>query len=110
LSSLISSITKEKAKKTEKVKEKATLKTERSEVKSESLQKRILRLLSESDPRGYTLDDMSDILEVMAPKLEPYLDALKEQSYIDVSISVNSPAEYSLAPKGRKYLSESKVA
>jgi DNA-binding PadR family transcriptional regulator len=45
----------------------------------------------------------------MAPKLEPYLDALKEQSYIDVSISVNSPAEYSLAPKGRKYLSESKV-
>jgi DNA-binding PadR family transcriptional regulator len=110
LSSLISLVTKEKGKKAEKVKEKAAAKTEAPEVKAESLQKRILRLLSESDPRGYTLDDLSDILEVMAPKLEPYLDALKEQSYIDVSISVNSPAEYSLAPKGRKYLSESKVS
>jgi hypothetical protein len=101
----------EKAKKPEKVKEKEkiTVKLESPKVKTESLQKQILRLLSESDPRGYTLDDMSDMLEVMAPKLEPYLDALKEQSYIDVSISVNSPAEYSLAPKGRKYLSESKV-
>ncbi len=105
----VSSPPKEKAKKPEKVKEKATVKLERPQVKSESLQKRILRLLSESDPRGYTLDDLSDILEVMALKLEPYLDALKEQSYIDVSISVNSPVEYSLAPKGRKYLSESKV-
>jgi hypothetical protein len=37
------------------------------------------------------------------------LDALKEQAYVDVSISANSPAEYSLAPKGRTYLSESKV-
>jgi hypothetical protein len=107
--SAISSAPKERAKKPEKVKEKATVKLESPQVKSESLQKRILRLLAESDPRGYTLDDLSDILEVMAPKLEPYLDALKEQSYIDVSISVNSPAEYSLAPKGRKYLSESKV-
>jgi len=105
----ISSATKEKAKKPEKVKEKVTVKSESPQVKSESLQKRILRLLAESDPRGYTLDDLSDILEVMAPKLEPYLDALKEQAYIDVSIAVNSPAEYSLAPKGRTYLSESKV-
>jgi hypothetical protein len=105
----VPSATKEKAKKPEKVKEKATVKSESPQVKSESLQKRILRLLAESDPRGYTLDDLSDILEVMAPKLEPYLDALKEQAYIDVSISVNSPAEYSLAPNGRKYLSESKV-
>jgi hypothetical protein len=109
LSSLFSSVTKEKAKKPDKAKEKATVKLESAKVKTESLQKQILRLLSESDPRGYTLDDMSDMLEVMAPKLEPYLDALKEQSYIDVSISVNSPAEYSLAPKGRRYLSESKV-
>jgi hypothetical protein len=105
----IPSTTKEKAKKPEKVKEKATVKLESPQVKSESLQKQILRLLAESDPRGYTLDDLSDILEVMAPKLEPYLDALKEQAYIDVSISANSPAEYSLAPKGRTYLSESKV-
>jgi len=105
----VSSPAKEKAKKPERVKEKAIVKLESPQVKSESLQKRILRLLSESDPRGYTLDDLSDILEVMALKLEPYLDALKEQAYIDVSISVNSPAEYSLAPKGRKYLSESKV-
>ena len=109
LSSLFSSGSKEKAKKPEKVKEKATVKLESPKVKSESLQKQILRLLAESDPRGFTLDDLADMLEVMAPKLEPYLDALKEQSYIDVSISVNSPAEYSLAPKGRKYLSESKV-
>jgi len=107
--SSVSSLPREKAKKAEKVKEKATVKLERPQVKSESLQKRILRLLSESDPRGYTLDDLSDILEVMALKLEPYLDALKEQSYIDVSIPVNSPVEYSLAPKGRKYLSESRV-
>ena len=105
----IPSTTKEKAKKPEKVKEKATVKLESPQVKSESLQKQILRLLAESDPRGYTLDDLSDILEVMAPKLEPYLDALKEQAYVDVSISANSPAEYSLAPKGRTYLSESKV-
>jgi hypothetical protein len=107
----VPSPTREKAKKPEKLKEKEklTVKLENPQVKSESLQKRVLRLLAESDPRGYTLDDLSDILEVVAPKLEPFLDALKEQTYIDVSISLNSPAEYSLAPKGRKYLSESKT-
>lgn len=99
----VSAVTKEKVKRPEKVKEKVA-------DKSESLQKRILRLLAESDPQGYTLEDLADILEVMAPKLEPYLDALKEQAYIDVSISVHSPPEYSLAPKGRKYLAETKVS
>jgi outer membrane biosynthesis protein TonB len=98
----VTTVIREKARKQEKPKEAVA-------VKSESLQTRILRLLAEAAPRGYTLDDLADILEVVAPKLEPYLDALKEQAYVDVSISVNSPAEYSLAAKGRSYLADSKV-
>jgi hypothetical protein len=98
----VTTVIKEKARKPERVKAEVA-------VKSESLQKRILRLLAEAAPQGYTLEDLADLLEVVAPKLEPYLDALKEQAYVAVSISVNSPAEYSLAPKGRIYLSDSKV-
>jgi outer membrane biosynthesis protein TonB len=98
----VTTVIREKARKQEKPKEEVA-------VKSESLQTRILRLLAEAAPQGYTLEDLADILEVMALKLEPYLDALKEQAYVDVSISVNSPAEYSLASKGRSYLADSKV-
>ena len=44
----------------------------------ESVQKRVLTLLAEAGDAGYPLDDLSDLLGIVSPKLEPYLDVLKE--------------------------------
>lgn len=76
----------------------------------ESVQKRILTLLSEAGDTGYPLEDLSDLLGIVEPKLEPYLDVLKEQTYINISVEVGRPPEYKIAAKGEQYLAESKRA
>jgi hypothetical protein len=76
----------------------------------ESVQKRVLKLLSESGDTGYPLEDLSDLLGIVGPRLEPYLDVLKEQAYINISVEVGRPPEYKIAAKGEKYLAESKTA
>jgi hypothetical protein len=76
----------------------------------ESVQKRVLKLLSEAGDTGYPLEDLSDLLGIVGPKLEPYLDVLKEQAYINISVEVGRPPEYKIAAKGEQYLAESKPA
>jgi len=78
--------------------------------KPESVQKRVLTLLSEAGDTGYPLEDLSDLLGIVGPKLEPYLDVLKEQAYINISVEVGRPPEYKIAAKGEQYLAESEPA
>ncbi len=78
--------------------------------KPESVQKRVLTLLSEAGDTGYPLEDLSDLLGIVGPKLEPYLDVLKEQAYINISVEVGRPPEYKIAAKGEQYLEESEPA
>jgi hypothetical protein len=78
--------------------------------KPESVQKRVLALLSEAGDTGYPLEDLSDLLGIVGPKLEPYLDVLKEQAYINISVEVGRPPEYKIAAKGEQYLAESEPA
>jgi len=56
------------------------------------------------------LEDLSDLLGIVGPKLEPYLDVLKEQAYINISVEVGRPPEYKIAAKGEQYLAESDPA
>ena len=70
----------------------------------------MLTLLAEAGDAGYPLDDLSDLLGIVSPKLEPYLDVLKEQAYINISVEVGRPPEYKIAAKGEQYLAESKPA
>ena len=76
----------------------------------ESVQKRVLTLLSEAGDTGYPLEDLADLLGIVGPKLEPYLDVLKEQAYINISVEVGRPPEYKIAAKGTHYLTESEPA
>jgi hypothetical protein len=76
----------------------------------ESVQKRVLTLLSEAGDTGYPLEDLSDLLGIVCPKLEPYLDVLKEQAYINISVEVGRPPEYKIAAKGEHYLAQSEPA
>lgn len=76
----------------------------------ESVQKRVLTLLSEAGDTGYPLEDLADLLGIVGPKLEPYLDVLKEQAYINISVEVGRPPEYKIAAKGEHYLAESELA
>ena len=76
----------------------------------ESVQKRVLTLLAEAGDTGYPLEDLSDLLGIVGPKLEPYLDVLKEQAYINIAVEVGRPPEYKIAAKGEQYLAESKPA
>ena len=73
----------------------------------ESVQKRVLALLSDAGDTGYPLEDLSDLLGIVSPKLEPYLDVLKEQAYINIAVEVGRPPEYKIAAKGKQYLAES---
>ena len=74
----------------------------------ESVQTRILKMLAAGGITGYALDDLSDLLAIGVPMLEPYLDALKEQGYLDISYGAGGPPEYTIAAKGEKFLKESK--
>ena len=76
----------------------------------ESVPKRVLTLLAEAGDTGYPLEDLSDLLGIVGPKLEPYLDVLKEQAYINISVEVGRPPEYKIAAKGKQYLEESEPA
>ena len=76
----------------------------------ESVQKRVLTLLSEAGDTGYPLEDLADLLGIVGPKLEPYLDVLKEQAYINISVEVGRPPEYKIAAKGEHYLAASELA
>jgi hypothetical protein len=75
---------------------------------TESVQKRVLKLLAGAGDTGYPLEDLSDLLGIVEPKLEPYLDVLKEQAYINIAVEVGRPPEYKIAAKGEQYLDESK--
>jgi hypothetical protein len=75
---------------------------------TESVQKRVLKLLAASGDTGYPLEDLSDLLGIVERKLEPYLDVLKEQAYINIAVEVGRPPEYKIAAKGEQYLDESK--
>ena len=74
----------------------------------ESVQTRILKMLAAGGITGYALDDLSDLLAIGVPRLEPYLDALREQGYLDISYGAGGPPEYTIAAKGEKFLKESK--
>ena len=67
-------------------------------------------MLAAGGVTGYALDDLSDLLGIVGPKLEPYLDALREQGYLDISYGVGGPPEYTIAAKGERFLKESKPA
>ncbi|MDH3898356.1 MAG: hypothetical protein OEV25_01185 [Deltaproteobacteria bacterium] len=75
---------------------------------TESVQKRVLKLLAAAGDTGYPLEDLSDLLGIVEPKLEPYLDVLKEQAYINIAVEVGRPPEYKIAAKGEQYLDESR--
>jgi hypothetical protein len=77
---------------------------------TESVQKRVLKLLAAAGDTGYPLEDLSDLLGIVEPKLEPYLDVLKEQAYINIAVEVGRPPEYKIGAKGEQYLDESKPA
>lgn len=76
---------------------------------TESVQKKVLKLLAGAGDTGYPLEDLSDLLGIVEPKLEPYLDVLKEQDYINIAVEVGRPPEYKIAAKGEQYLDESQT-
>jgi len=83
--------------------------TRRQPARRESIQTRVLKLLDATGETGFTLEDLADVLEIGSHKLEPYLDALKEQAYIQVSYPAGSPPEYTIGSKGQQYLTESSL-
>ena len=93
-----------------KLKWKKRRKKKEQPAEPESVQRRVLRLLAEAGGAGYPLEDLSDLLGIIGPKLEPYLDALKEQEYISIAVEVGRPPEYKIAAKGEQYLTESKAS
>ncbi len=85
-------------------------KKKKTPTQPESVQKRILKLLAEAGDTGCTLEDLSDLLGIVGAKLEPYLDVLKDQAYITISVEVGRPPEYKIAARGEHYLTEIKPA
>lgn len=91
-----------------KRKKKKARKKKDTQAEPESVQKRVLTLLAEAGETGYPLEDLADLLGIVEPKLEPYLDVLKDQAYINISVEVGRPPEYKIASKGELYLTETK--
>ena len=91
-----------------KRKKKKGRKKKDTQAEPESVQKRILTLLEGSGDTGYPLEDLADLLGIAERKLEPYLDVLKDQAYINISVEVGRPPEYKIASKGEQYLTETK--
>jgi hypothetical protein len=92
-----------------KRKKKKARKKKDTQAEPESVQKRVLTLLAEAGETGYPLEDLADLLGIVEPKLEPYLDVLKDQAYINISVEVGRPPEYKIASKGEQYLTASKT-
>lgn len=80
-----------------------------TQAEPESVQKRVLTLLAEAGDTGYPLEDLADLLGIVEAKLEPVLDVLKDQAFINISVEVGRPPEYKIAAKGEQYLTESKI-
>jgi hypothetical protein len=91
-----------------KKKGKKRRKKKEAQAEPESVQKRVLKLLAGAGDTGYPLEDLADLLGIVGPRLEPYLDVLKDQAYINISVEVGRPPEYTIAAKGEQYLAESK--
>ncbi|MGA6994323.1 MAG: hypothetical protein WBX50_10545 [Candidatus Deferrimicrobiaceae bacterium] len=61
------------------------------------------------DPPGYTpitADAVGYKLEISAQKAREHLDKLERNNYVREHLFVGRPKEYSLAPKGREYLTK----
>jgi len=59
------------------------------------------------DPPGYTprtADDVGYKVDISAQKAREHLDRLERNNYVREHLYVGRPKEYSLAPKGREYL------
>ena len=59
------------------------------------------------DPPGYTprtADDVGYKVDISAQKAREHLDKLERTNYVREHLYVGRPKEYSLAPKGREYL------
>lgn len=59
------------------------------------------------DPPGYTprtADDVCYKVDISAQKAREHLDKLERNNYVREHLYVGRPKEYSLAPKGREYL------
>ena len=92
-----------------KRKKKKTPKKKDTQAEPESVQKRVLTLLAGSGDTGYPLEDLADLLGIAEPKLEPVLDVLKDQAFLNISVEVGRPPEYKIASKGEQYLTASKT-
>ena len=61
------------------------------------------------DPPGYTprtADDVGYKVDISAQKAREHLDRLERNNYVREHLYVGRPKEYSLAPKGREYLTK----
>ena len=61
------------------------------------------------DPPGYTprtADAVGYKVDISAQKAREHLDKLERANYVREHLYVGRPKEYSLAPKGREYLTK----
>jgi len=73
----------------------------------EELEIELLKVLYE--PPGYTPRTAADVgykLDISASKVKEHLDVLERKNYVREHLYVGRPKEFSLAPKGREYLTK----